>query len=172
MATISIKSAISRSQLSTTGDTLALKASTAVYTGPSANVDLLRYFVVALVSTLLLTGCGTSAEDKAKIRLAVSAVRRAVDANEMSKGAMEERLAEAERAIDAVPDGEARTAIVDCERLLWHYKMARSVVWIATRANLYNMSAEAAYAAAERKHPVPDYEPIAACLARLDLLAP
>jgi hypothetical protein len=134
----------------------------------------LLILAVPLLSQLI--GCA-SAEDKARIRLAVSAYKAAADASRPD----ETLMADLQRAIDVVPDGHARSELVDCQLELQKYKLSLKRIELAYEQNLVAIGhgrdttakeADAAMSKAQRDNPRPDPDEIAKCeVSRLPDLA-
>jgi hypothetical protein len=136
------------------------------------NTKALR--VVALValaaSSAFLFGCQSS-EDKARIRLAVSAFDRAADARS-GDARIESLMIDLQKAVDAVHDDHARTEILDCYTLLRIYRSRQQIIAIAYEQNLLDTghwknttAAEADKAMTEAKvaNPLPDLKPLSDC---------
>ena len=123
-------------------------------------------FVVTSI-VVLLCGC-SSAEDKARIRLAVSAFKLAADARERDESLM----ADLQRAIDVVPDGRARDELVSCRGVLTEYWIAQQRIVLSFEDNLQKIGhgrettakeAEIAMSKAKRDNPALDPKPMVDC---------
>ena len=88
---------------------------------------------------------------------------------------MERLMIDLEKAVDAVPDGHARTEILDCYRLLRIYRMRQHLIALTFEANLYKRGhglkttekeAKKAMSEAQLAHPMPDVEPLVNCSVR------
>lgn len=118
---------------------------------------------------LLLTSCGPSAEDKARIRQVITAYDTASRANADNSEAL---MGDLQKAVDVVPDGKAREEILGCQNLLQIYALRQKSQFLVLERNLFEIGHgqhstandfDIANAKAQKEVPLPDYNPIAKC---------
>jgi hypothetical protein len=126
------------------------------------------FAVVIIVSITTLCGGCTSAEDKARIRQAVTAYNIASRGSSNSEALM----LDLQKAVDAVPDGKARDEFLTCLNLLQMYTLKQQTQFLALERNLTEIGHgrqstkkdfDIANAKAQKEAPLPDYNPIAKC---------
>lgn len=125
--------------------------------------------LLALSVALLLAACG-SAEDKAKMRTAISAFGRASSGPDAQN---ERAMIDLQNAIDVVPDSKGREELLRCQRLLVTRRIAVLGEEIAFKQGLLKIrhgldttraEADKAMKDAQAANPLPDYRPIVECL--------
>jgi hypothetical protein len=142
-----------------------------------------RRLAAVIALAVASAACGPSAEDKARIRLAVSAFKLAGDVHGggSESGISKSRMDDLQKAIDVVPDGHARDALLDCQRLLVSYKHAERMIESQLETNLLKTGNgreptkadfDRAMAKAKAEYPMPDYEPLSRCTVGLIVLSP
>lgn len=126
------------------------------------------WIVPAVALAMILSGCGPSSDDKARIRLAVSAFNRALD----KQGRDEDSMIDLQKAVDLVPDGKARTEILRCQGLLITYSQRQRLLYLDLELNLLKIGHrqqstkedfERAMSKARSDNPLPDFDPLAKC---------
>ena len=125
-------------------------------------------YLLALAAVVPLFNCA-SAEAKARIRYAVSAFKLASDSSPANSKAL---IGDLQKAVDLVPDGDAKNELLRCQGLLEFYQSRQSLIDAETLLNLAKAGHwrsptkedfDISYAKAKAAYPLPDYDPIAKC---------